>query len=132
MINVEVINKTSFKVNKSKLEKIVQETLEKNNIPTNAECSVVLVEHTEIVKMAMEFMNESKREAQDHPVLSFPNTELEGPFVFPPDSVVHVGEVVVSLKKAIEISESENISIDKAICDLAEHGTLHLAGVHHD
>ena len=132
MIKVSVFNEDKFSIDETSLKRVVSRALRENGIPRDAECSVAIVKHKDLVKMAMKYLKESQRQADDHPVLSFPNTELEGPFIFPPGETVHVGEIVVSFEKAKEISEKKNISIDKIICELAEHGALHLSGVHHD
>ena len=70
------------------------------------------------------FDNESEDELNEHPVLSFPSSEVEGNFLNPPDDINHLGEIIVSWEKAEKTSEG--------IADLAAHGTLHLLGIHHE
>jgi len=131
-MNINFKNKTSTKVDEEKIINAVKNVFEKNGVTKNTEASVALVHHSEVVDLACLYMKESPEEAEDHPVLSFLNSELDEEFIFPPDSVNHLGEIVVSLEKAIEESEKKSLSLSEVVSYWAEHGALHLIGIHHD
>lgn len=132
MAKVNLVNETGSSINEERIRKDVDGILTEHDAPKNAEVDVAIVPHEKIVEMAMTFLNDTREEAEDHPVLSFPTEELEGPFVFPPDGEVHLGEIVVSYKKAKEQARKNETSVDEEIAELACHGALHIMGIHHE
>lgn len=119
-------------MSEKKIKKAVEAVFKKAGFPDQSEASVAIVSTPEMVGYAMKYLNEGRQEAEKHPVLSFPNSELEGPFQFPPDKINHVGEIIISYEKAQEYAKKEKRLVDEIVADLAEHGALHLVGVHHD
>ena len=67
----------------------------------------------------------------EHPILTFPSNEIKGKFVTPPGSTPDLGEIVISYSSAVEEANEKGKLVDDVICDLAAHGALHLAGIHH-
>lgn len=132
MLNINFKNETSTKVDNKKIIAAVKEIFIKRKITKNAEASVTLVHHTEVVRLACLYMKETQKQAKDHPVLSFLNSELEEDFIFPPDNINHIGEIVISFEKAEEESKNKPLSLDEVVIYWAEHGALHLMEIHHD
>jgi len=132
MITVSITNTGKFPVSAQSIKKAVKDVLIENGVRSNAEASVAIVGEAKMVSYAVEHLKESGDEASEHPVLSFPTAEIKGKFVFPPDKIIHLGEIIVSYPKAVEEAKKANKLVEDIVCDLAVHGTLHLIGIHHD
>lgn len=132
MINISVNNTGKYPVSAQAVKKAVKDVFVKNGIQSNAEASVAIVGETKMLKFAMEHLGEPKAEAGEHPVLSFPTAEIEGKFIFPPDKIIHLGEIIVSYPKSVEYAQKSGQLVEEVLCDLAAHGALHLIGIHHD
>lgn len=136
MLNITFVNKTSTVLDEEKIVDVVRKVFIKHGFSENVEASIAIVHHSEVVKLAMLYMKETEKEAQEHPVLSFLTSEIEHEFIFPPDGINHLGEVIVSFEmsslrdKAPE--ELKDKTVDERLAYWAAHGALHLVGVHHD
>jgi probable rRNA maturation factor len=64
-------------------------------------------------------------------VLSFPLHDAHG-FVLPPDQPAHLGDVVVSLPRAVEQASEFGHSVDRELAYLVAHGVLHVLGYDHE
>jgi len=131
-MKIFIYKKVNYSVDESKIQKAVEAVFVKAKLSPKSEASVAIVSHKQMIKYAKEYMKDSDEEAKTHPVLSFPTAELEGSFVFPPDKINHIGEIIVSYEKSQEYAQKEGKSVNQVIADLAEHGALHLVGIHHD
>lgn len=132
MINISVNNTGKYPVSAQAVKNAVKEVFVDNGIQSNAEASVAIIGEAKMIAYAMKHLGESKKEASEHPVLSYPTAEIEGHFVFPPDKIIHLGEIIVSYPKAVEDAKKTNKLVEEVVCDLAAHGALHLIGIHHD
>lgn len=132
MITISVIKETPCEVVISELQSRVEHTLRANGVISDAEVSVVLVDRAQMLSYVEKHLQETGEEAAAHPVLSFVQNELEGPFVNPPDGVTHLGEIIVSFPHAEEDAKLQNKTTQEVVCELSEHAALHLMGVHHD
>ena len=68
-------------------------------------------------------------------VLSFPMMEPdidESGFITPPDSTLHLGEVIISYPQAKKQAREHGHTVKKEIAILIVHGVLHLLGYDHD
>lgn len=131
-MTINFINKTAHEVDEKKIVSTVEDIFKKNSAPDNAEASIAVVHHSEVVRLACLYMNETEEQAGGHPVLSFLNSELEDEFIFPDDGKKHIGEIVVSYDKAVEESEEKSLSVDEALEFWVKHAALHLMEIHHD
>lgn len=122
MIEIYITNTTKTKVSKKDIDTKLRAFLEKHKVPQNSEISVSIVSKDEMFIYVKTYLKEEGDEAASHPVLSFVQNELEGPFKNPPDNINHLGEIIVSLDHA------EN---ESHLYELIEHGALHLLGIHH-
>lgn len=133
MIKVFVTKQSNYPVGATVIKKRLAVFLLKQGIVSTAEVSVAIVGEAKM----MDFGNKYLKDHKLHNVLSFTPTEtsaLNGTkinFVYPPDGIIHLGEIVVCYPLAVKESEEEGILIDERVCELVEHGALHLLGIHH-
>jgi ssRNA-specific RNase YbeY (16S rRNA maturation enzyme) len=63
--------------------------------------------------------------------LSFVTGEIKGEFVYPPNGVIQLGDIVVCYPLAVAEAIEENVLVDERVYELIEHGAMHLMGIHH-
>lgn len=132
MINITVYKQSSYPASVRKIKAAVKQIFQQNGLVSDAEASVALVSADKIMELARRYLHENARVAGRHSVLSFPVSELSKPFTFPPDNQIHLGEIIISYPHALAEAQKTNRLIDDVVCSLAEHGALHLLGIHHD
>ncbi len=128
MITVTVHNFGKYPVSAKKVKEIVKKTLVKNGILSDCEASVALVSKEKM----QEYVDLYYKDGQDHPVLSFPTTEIPSSFVMPPDGLIHLGEIIISYPWSVKEANLTGKLVEKIVLELAEHGALHLIGIHHN
>jgi len=57
--------------------------------------------------------------------------EVKSVFIYPPDSTIHLGEIIICYPALVEQSKHEGKLIDEVAVELAKHSAYHLMGVHH-
>lgn len=128
MVKVLVSKQSNYPVSLPKLKKRVQKLLEKEGIVSDTEISVSLVGQEKMRELSKRYLEDAKTL---HTVLSFPFLEGFSGFVYPPDGVIYLGDVVVCFPKAVEEAKKEGKLIEDKIYELVEHGTMHLLGKQH-
>lgn len=128
MIDVTIYKQSNFAVSAKKIKDIVKKTLTENGIVSDADVEVAIVSRETIDKLNKKYY---KDEIYEHPIFTFPETLDNNEFSFPPDEKIHLGEIVISYPLAVDEAREKNKLIDDVICELAEHGSLHLVGIHH-
>jgi len=128
MIRVSVTKQSNYPVGTAKIKKNLANFLIKNGIVSSAEVSVAVVGETKMKELGARFLRDKKL----HNVLSFTPTEVKGNFVYPPDGIIHLGEIIVCYPLAVTEAKSENVLIEERVNELVEHGALHLLGIHHE
>lgn len=93
----------------------------------NAEISVTFVDNEEIRRLNKEFREIDS--ATD--VLSFPLGENGEYDVNPDTGAKLLGDIVISLERALEQSKEFGHSLEREVCYLAVHSMLHLLGYDH-
>ena len=104
------------------IENVVKEVLNLEEESLDCEVSVSFVDNTEIRELNREYRSMDK----ETDVLSFPMEDdffLEGPTL--------LGDIIISLEKALEQSEDFGHSLDREIAYLTVHSMLHLLGYDH-
>ena len=103
--------------------------LENEKFPFHAEVSVTLIDNEEIKRLNDEF----RKKASDTDVLSFP-LYPDGDFseVASDAESVALGDIVISMEKAVNQADSFNHSLQREIGYLTVHSMLHLLGYHHE
>ena len=122
-------NNTDFVIDDNTLnsiKKCVLETLNTENIVNNVEISLSIVDNKEIKEI--NFLHRNINKETD--VLSFPlindfdnmNNDLH---------IIPLGDIIISIEKAISQSEEYNHSLERELCFLTVHSMLHLLGYDH-
>lgn len=128
MIQVGVSKESNFPVKSEKIKEVVKKTLVDHGIVSDCEVSVALVHR----KTMQEYVDKYYDDHDDHPVLSFPSNEVEGRFVFPPNGKMYLGEIIISYDWCVDEANRTGKLIEGIVLELAEHGCLHIIGIHHD
>ena len=120
------------KINKSQKELIksaVLLTLKHQNLDKPSEISLLITDNADIQILNREYRN------KDMPtdVLSFPMNKKDMPMEQNPDTGAYVlGDIIISLEKAVSQSGQYGHSTDRELAFLSIHGTLHLLGFDHE
>ena len=117
-----------IKVSEDLLEKIhdiIVESLHYEGYDDNYEVSLSFVDNEEIHELNKEFRGVDR--ATD--VLSFPLLTDEFDVEIEEESL---GDIVISLERALEQSEEYNHSFEREVCFLVCHSMFHLLGYDHD
>lgn len=136
MINIIVTADAKFPVNKALIESTVLEILQTYPVSGKVEIGVSIVGERRMHQINKQFRG------LDTPtnILTFaledplPNlAHLRGlGFVASPDSVVRLGDIVISFPQVVEDSTVEGLSVDDELHNLIQHGVKHLLGFHHE
>lgn len=129
MITVYVKKQSNYSLSSPKLKKHIRNFFEKRGIVSNADVSVTFVSDTKMIELARKYLGEKDT---IHNVLTFANLATGKDFIYPPDSTLHLGDIVVCYPKVLEEAKKEGKMIDAKVIELAEHGALHLLGEHHE
>ena len=108
-----------------KIESIINECLEYEELDNHYEVSLSFVDNEEIHQLNKEFRG--KDSATD--VLSFPMMDDEFDLELEEETL---GDIVISLERALEQSKDYNHSLEREICFLICHSMFHLLGYDHD
>ena len=133
MIKVSVNKQSNYPVSSTVIKKRLSASLQKQGIVSEAEVSVAIVGEKKMMEIGNKYLKDKKL----HNVLSFTPTEtntIKGArvnFVFPPDGIIHLGEIIVCYPLAVREAGEENVLTEKRVGELVEHGALHLLGIHH-
>lgn len=111
------------------INRVVKATLENENFKKDAEVSVSFVDNETIHKLNLEYRGKDK----PTDVLSFPMTdgEEDGEIDLSTGAVM-LGDIIISAEKAMEQANEYGHGIEREICFLAVHSTLHLLGYDHE
>jgi len=128
MISVGVSKESNFPVKSENIKAVIKKTLNTNGIVSDCEVSVAIVNR----KTMQGYVDKYYDDHDDHPVLSFPSNEVEGRFVFPPNGKMYLGEIVVSYDWCVDEANKTGKLVEELVLEMAEHGCMHLLGIHHD
>ncbi len=103
-------------------------TLRNEGFELPAEISVSFVDNEEIKKINGEYRNKPV----ETDVLSFPLFENGEYKVTPETGMVTLGDIVISIEKAVEQANMFGHSLSREIAFLTVHSMLHLLGHHHE
>ncbi|EMT38206.1 probable rRNA maturation factor [Thermoanaerobacter thermohydrosulfuricus] len=116
------------------VEKVIKTVLEVEEVIDNVEVSVSFVDNEEIRKLNKYYRGIDK----PTDVLSFPLAEFEDTYAeveeIEEDSeeVQPIGDIVISLEKALEQSMEYGHSFEREVAYLTAHSMLHLLGYDHE
>ena len=128
MIKVNIKKQSNYPISSTKIRKNLKNFLAGHGIVSDAEVSVALVGENKMLEIGKKYLGDKSL----HNVLSFTADEVGDKFVFPPDGVIHLGEIIVCYSVAFEEAKKEGKLIEEKVMELIEHGALHLLGIHHE
>lgn len=136
MINIIVSADPRYRVNKDAIKLTVLSVLQKYRFLGKIELGINIVGDRKMHELNRKFRGFDTTTD----ILSF---ALEDPnpanlqhiprigFVAAPDSILRLGDIVISYAQAVEDASVDGISVEEEIRNLLEHGLQHLLGVHH-
>ncbi len=111
------------------MKNYLRDFLSQKGIVSDADVSLALIGEREMLQLAKKYLNETNIL---HNVLSFPYTEGDKKFLYPPDDTLHLGEIIICYPKVVDEAKKEDKLIEDKVLELIEHGALHLLGEHHE
>lgn len=131
-IKVTIVNQQNKVKIPTGLKLLIRRTcnavLRLENFKYSAELSCVLVDNETIKDMNMRFRNVNN----DTDVLSFPLFDKDSYSIDPQTNVCNLGDVVLSLEKAVEQAEKYGHTLQREVAYLISHGVFHLLGYDHE
>jgi len=139
-IHIENESEESLEFNYQEIiQKVVEECLDFEECPYEAEVNILLTNNEEIHQINREYRD------IDSPtdVLSFPNIDYECPGNFsnlevsteayfnPDTGELFLGDIVISVEKAISQAQEYGHSLEREIAFLVAHSMFHLFGYDH-
>jgi probable rRNA maturation factor len=118
-------------VDKDRARKIAQRVLKAEGVASPYEVSLVFTDSETVQRLNRDYRG------VDEPtdVLAFymlPQKEADSSFVLPPDSITHLGEVIISYPQAVGQAREQGHPVKQELALLIIHGILHLLGYDHE
>lgn len=129
MIKVNVTKQSNYPISSVGIKKRLREYFENKGIASDSDVNVAIVGESKMIEIAESYLGEHGK--PPHNVLSFLPEESKKKFVFPPDGVIHLGEIIICYPVAFEEAKIERKFVEDKVFELVEHGALHLLGEHH-
>lgn len=137
MVNIIVTSDSRYPVNKGAIQSTVIEVLQRYKVTGKVEIGVSIIgdrKMHEINKLyrgldsTTNILTFALEDAMPATVAHLPKVG----FVSSPDSVLRLGDILISYPQVVEDAGIEGVAIDEEIRLLVEHGVKHLLGLHHD
>ena len=125
MVKVSVSKQLNYPVSSPKIKRGLKVFFKTHGVVSDAEVSVALVGEKKMLTLGKKYLKDKNL----HNVLSF---EAGDQFEYPPDGVIHLGEIIVCYPVALKEAKQENKLVDEKVYELVEHGAGHLLGFHHE
>lgn len=125
-VSIPIYIESRYKLNRNKLKNRISSVLREQDIKGPVEVSIAIVGDRKMRKLNKKYRNLDKTSN----VLSF--SQIEGITNVLPQDILVLGDVVVSYPQAVLEAAKEEKLVDDKICELVEHGVMHLLGIHHD
>jgi probable rRNA maturation factor len=127
VIDVSVVKQSNYSLDTPVIKKKLKEFLKNQGIVSDASVSIAIVGEKKMLEVGKKYLHDKKV----HNVLSFTQDEVKEKFIYPPDGVIYLGEIMVCYPVAVAEAKMENKLIDEKVYELIEHAALHLLGIHH-
>lgn len=129
MLNVLISSDSRYPVNRKVIKKAVADVFTREGIESlDAEVSVLVCGFRKMNDLTKKYLNDGR----EHEVLSFPLEAGRKVVDKNPDTVLRLGDVIISWPKVLELAAAENIYADEKLAFLVGHGVEHLLGKHHE
>lgn len=131
MLRIYITRQSRYPADIKALKERVRRVLVDNNV-TDAVCNIALVGERKIRDLAQKYLGETEKDPA-HEVLSFLSSETRGgeSFVLYQGALA-LGDIAICYPEVRKIAIKKNRLMDDVLGELAEHGTLHLLGIHHE
>lgn len=136
MINIIVSSDPRYNVNKSAIQTVVAQILQKHRIGGKIELGVNIVGDRKMHELNRKYRGIDSTtdilsfSLEDSGQSSLQHIPRIG-FVAAPDKWLRLGDIVISYPQVMEDASLDGISVDEEIKALVEHGVNHLLGIHH-
>lgn len=132
-VKIDIKSDSRYPVNRKMIRDRIRAVLLRLRVKQDCYVSVVVVGDRKMKSINKQYRN--KDYSTD--VLSFPtydpSQEIENQeFVHIESEAYPLGDIMVAYPQAVKIASQKNKLLDEVICDLVEHGLMHLMGIHHD
>lgn len=128
MNKVLIFHQSHYPTDTKTLKQKVNLLLENHGVQ-NSVVSIALVGERKAKELAKTYLGE---ENSVHNVLSFPYMEGKSRDFPIPEGKLQLGDIVICYPEARREASQKNKLVDEVIIDLAQHGTMHLLGIHHE
>lgn len=128
MIRIYVTRQSRYPADITTIKRKVAEVFLTHGV-TDATATIALIGERKMKDLGKRYLEEGE-EDQTHEVLSFPAAESKGLFVASA-SDNSLGDIAICYPEARKIAIKKNRFMDDVLGELAEHGALHLLGIHH-
>ena len=128
MIKVNLQKQSSYPVNVRALKKTLQDFFASKGIVSEAEVSVAIVGENKMLQLSKIYLKDREK----HSVLAFTPEETKKKFVYPPDGIIHLGEIIICYPFIVGEARKKGKLIDDVLTELAQHSALRLMGIHHE
>lgn len=128
MIRIYITRQSRYPADTRKLKERVRSVFAYHGVK-DSEASVALVGERKMRDLGKRYLGETETD-ETHEVLSFSSQTAHGEFIKSEDD--SLGDIVICYPKVREIAIKKNRLMDEVIGELAEHGALHLLGLHHE
>lgn len=128
MISVFITRQSRYPADTKTLKKKLSEFFVNYGVE-EIEVFVALVGERKMRELGKKFLNETEADST-HEVLSFPTSGAKVEFPKSQD-YKSLGDIVICYPEVRKIAIKKNRLMDEVIQELAEHGALHLLGIHH-
>ena len=133
MLKVDIQADSKFPVDRKAIRKRIAEVLLRLGVDEAVRVSVSVVGDRKMQTLNKQY----RKKDYTTDVLSFPTKDpsqeiADEKFFHSEEIGVVLGDIVVSHPQAVLTASRRNEMLDVIVCDLVEHGMLHLLGYHHD
>ena len=135
MIKVSITKQGNYPVKSSVIKKKLADFFVKNGIVSEASVSIAIVGEKKMFEVGKKHPTSPELRGASkklHNVLSFTPSEAKGNFVYTPDGVIYLGEIIVCFPVAVKEAGVDNVLVNEKVYELIEHGAQHLMGIHHE
>ena len=137
MLNITVTSDPRYIINKPAMVQAVSDVLNSHKVKGKIEVELMVVGDRKMHELNKAYRGIDATTdiltfvLEDSTTANLQHTPRMG-FVASPDRVLRLGSIVISYTQAMQDAAEDNKSIDEELVFLAEHGTKHLLGIHHD
>lgn len=132
-LQVDIKGDSRYPIRRKIIKDRIAHVLKRHHVSGSVSVSVLIVGDRKMKAINKQYRN--KDYSTD--VLSFPTYDPtqpldEGGFSHAEELGLVLGDIVVAYPQAVKIAADKRRYLDEILCDLVEHGLLHLLGIHHD